>query len=488
MSPEEALALAQAQQETPAPGKGDRLDMAPGVAKPAPAPNEYNDLESLLIGAGDVASFGFNDEAAAGIRSLFGEPYADALKTTRGGLAEAAAEHPIASTVGNVAGVVPSMILPASNAFRAASLGGKVLRSAIAGGTSGAAYGFGSGEGTPEDRLNSAASGAEWGAGMGAVAPAVGAGVGKVANAILNRGGQPVTMTLDALRAAKDAAYQAVDNLGFRYKPAALDTLMTGIKNDVAAAHINPLRHPQASSMIDTLETELKKPLSLTELDQLRQVVRRDVSSSNDPAERMFGRKITDKIDEFVNASGSGSQEINTARDLNTRVSKMEAVSDAVAAAERRAAKTGTGGNVDNATRQNIDRVASKSYYSPAETAAADRVVMPGRVHDALRNVGRLSPTTGGLTAMLETFGSMADHRVMIPAAVGFVAKSLADHLTTRNVKQLERVIAGGGKPLAQAPSAVQKVAEALATKGLRVGSRGTLPSLLPRQPAFSGQ
>jgi hypothetical protein len=111
-------------------------------------------------------------------------------------------------------------------------------------------------------------------------------------------------MSRDQLKAAKDAAYQATDDVGVRYTPQALDDLVTGIKDEVTAAKINPMRHPRAASMLSDIEAMSGTSPTLTQLDQLRQVIRRDVASAPDEAEAFFGKKMIRNIDEFIDSAG----------------------------------------------------------------------------------------------------------------------------------------------------------------------------------------
>jgi hypothetical protein len=64
------------------------------------------------------------------------------------------------------------------------------------------------------------------------------------------------------------------------------------------------------------------KEMSLTDLDQLiAQVISRDVASSPDAAERFFGKKMIDNIDEFISANGGGEL-MEAARAANSQVQK----------------------------------------------------------------------------------------------------------------------------------------------------------------------
>jgi hypothetical protein len=299
---------------------------------------------------------------------------------------------------------------------------------------------------------------------------AIGGLTGKIADdAIRLLGRIPKTMNPAQLKTARDAAYQAVDNAGVQFTPKAYDDLLAGISDEVTAAKLNPMRHPKAASMLDEIQSLRGKPMTLSELDQLRQVIRRDVASAPDEAERFFGQKMIANIDEFIQAATpdqvmggdpkTAAAAIKTARDLHTRIKKLETFETALGRADLRAASTGSGGNVDNATRQNVRGVIEKTRnLTPAERQAAEKVVRGGGVvQNTLRFAGKMSPTTGGLMGLLNFGGALAAPQIAIPLAVGTgAAKIGADLMTKRNVDDLLRLIINGGRPLPRTvPSAV---------------------------------
>jgi hypothetical protein len=253
-----------------------------------------------------------------------------------------------------------------------------------------------------------------------------------------------------------------------QFTPKAYDDLLAGISDEVTAAKLNPMRHPKAASMLEEIQSLRGKPMTLSELDQLRQVIRRDVASAPDEAERFFGQKMIANIDEFIQAATpdqvmggdpkTAAAAIKTARDLHTRIKKLEAFETALGKADLRAASTGSGGNVDNATRQNVRGVIEKTRnLTPAEREAAEKVVRGGGVvQNTLRGIGKLSPQGSGLMSALSIGGAAANPMLAIPSLLGVGAKATADAMTKRNVDDLLRLIINGGRPLPRTvPSAV---------------------------------
>lgn len=284
---------------------------------------------------------------------------------------------------------------------------------------------------------------------------------------VANRKIQSAVPDLDELRANKSAAYKRVDDMGVRYSPKALDDLVTGIGDEMTAGHINAARHPKAYSMLHDIRSKAITGQSptLTELDQLRQVIRRDVASSADEAERFFGGKMIDNIDEFVDAAGAGqivsgnasegAAAIKTARDLNKRLRNYERITMQATKAERRAASTGSGGNIDNASRQNVrtilDNPRTAKFYSPDEKSAMDKIVMGTKPQNLARQVGKLSPGGNGLQQAL-ALGATAYNPLMAAVpGVGMVSKAIADRSTRKGIEDLLGQIANGA-PVPKAP------------------------------------
>lgn len=92
-------------------------------------------------------------------------------------------EHPIADTVGQVAGGIGAgLLVPAAGVARGAGLLGKIGAGAALGAGAGALAGAGAAEGGVADRLPSAASGAVSGGLLGAAVPPVATGIGRLAS------------------------------------------------------------------------------------------------------------------------------------------------------------------------------------------------------------------------------------------------------------------------------------------------------------------
>lgn len=279
----------------------------------------------------------------------------------------------------------------------------------------------------------------------------------------------PRAPSVDDLRAQRTAAYKAVDDSGMRYSAKANDDLITGIVDEMQASGIDADLHPKAFAMLKKLESRRGREPTLKEIDQLRQFIGRDIAGATEKSERFFGKKMIQNIDEWIAAAGdeqavgaqAGAATIKRARDLHTRVSKVEQVEAAVEKARTRAGSTGSGGNINNAIRQNLRTVLERGRnWTPAERAALEEVVIGSKTQNALRQVGKLSPQGNGLmqAGHLLALGPSGGLSA-VAAGVGAGAKVAADNMTKQSVLKLVRLMASGGQPAVQAEARLAAMA-----------------------------
>lgn len=167
----------------------------PGVEGYDPQTGEVrknNMAGSAVSGAADMATFGFGDEAAAGlvtgIENLRGKDasYSQTLKEIRGNQQQAQRDNPNSYLAGQVGGGIaqgvaagPALLANAPGTL--ARIGGGMLTGSGMGGL----YGLGSGEGA-QDRLTQGAQGAGVGALVGGAIPAVAKGASSAYSSIVD--------------------------------------------------------------------------------------------------------------------------------------------------------------------------------------------------------------------------------------------------------------------------------------------------------------
>lgn len=353
---------------------------------------------------------------------------------------------------------------PGAEAFTGGNMAINALKGATTAGVTGAGFAA-LDAGTPEERLRAAADAATpWknplGFGVGAVAGGL-AGVG------VPKAGAPSTPSLEDLQTARTAAYKEVSDSGAQYTPEATKDLAKQIISNVADAGFDPGLHPKAARMLDIISDRSNQAAGYTpspsQLDQLRQNIGRDVAGSSDAGERRMGVIMKKTIDGFMgNATpdqitgaadpAAVAQTLATARDLNTRVAKLEKLDGLDEAAADRASVTGSGANINNTTRQNVLRFKNQvKNLTPEEEAAAQTVISGTPTGNLMRKIGKTSPGNGGLMANMHLVGAELSHGATVPIGIGAsIAKFLGDASTTRNVQALRNIIATGGAGAAE--------------------------------------
>jgi len=276
------------------------------------------------------------------------------------------------------------------------------------------------------------------------------------------------------LETAKTAAYKAASEYGAVYTPEATSQLMADIAAIAARDRLHPLATPKAAAVVEKLQAEAGKPMTLDDIDSLRQYVGRTLLGKAADDEQHFGVLFRREIDKFLDGvdpglMSSGSPEIaatliGRARQANQKWRKVEDLATQVGRKSDLASISGTGGNQDNAMRQGVYKSMERQYgLTPGEEAAYRGASIPTKTHNVLRGLGRLSPETGGLqnwfTASSLTGGgalSLATHNPALailgaaPVLAGFVAKRIADGDTRKLVTRLVETLATGA-PEAQA-------------------------------------
>jgi len=428
-------------------GTGVLDELAAGMAT---AVNTGRDVAAGRFKMGPASPQGLNPVAP--IISGLKRNYLANLAAQRQVEDDFAARRPNVAAVARGTGMASTALVPAGSAATAPTRLVGAMRGATVAATQAAAYGLAD-RGTARERLDAAGR---------SVLPAMALGAAAGALAPTASRAKPPTRkapTVESLRAQRTAAYRAVDDAGVRYSPDAFDSLITGMSDEARSASISPLRTPNAASMLADVEAMRGTSPSITDLDLLRQTISRDVAGATAKSERFFGRKMIQNIDEFIAAAGpdqvvagsapDAARLINTARDLHTRLSKIDAVGTAVEKARLRAGSTGSGGNVNNAIRQNLRGVLERTRnLTPEEKAAMTEIVMGSRAQNMLRQVGKLSPSGNGLMAAgnlasAASFGPLG----AVPGAVGMASKFAADTMTQGKVASLVNLMAAGGKP-----------------------------------------
>jgi len=405
----------------------------------------------------------------------------DGTQAERDRSAAARERSPITSTLGEIAGSAVGL-------GKLAGAGATASRFIPAAATGvGRALGVGAAgavDGIAANELMNLGYGREFGENIGmsaiagaaapAVAGAITAGASKALGAFNPK---PATMSVDDLKAAASAAYKQADDAGIVFSPQASTRLRDTVQADMADFGFDPVLQPGANAAFKRLEEYAGQNVTMKGLDTARKIAGNAFDASK-PSNNELARRISGRIDDAIanpqagdvimGDAVKGAAAIKSARELTARQKKLEKVAQLLERAEVQAGSTGSGGNIENATRQQIKRIITdpkfKRGFTADELAQVKKVALGTTTQNALRLAGKLSPQGNGLMMAIGAAHTALSPITGLPAMVaGYSAKKGAEAMTRANAETLKRLIANGGSLASITPvkNATQKAIEA---------------------------
>jgi hypothetical protein len=316
------------------------------------------------------------------------------------------------------------------------------------------------------------------GAAGGAAGHAIGAGVRGAAamtNAAERVARSPST---ERLKGTAQAFYDQFENSGGRYTPAFIGDMRTalmkklqseGWSSSITSKPVGVMRELDKLKQMDAMGLGMPTPTQIQNVRNMIQNIRR----SDDDNEARFGSMLMDEFDNlltnpadhhFVGGDGRVSAANLAEGNKHWRsYSKANELDDAMWRAQNRAGSTYSGGNINNAMRQNLRAVWEKNgtgNYTPDENAAMELGVRGSRIENLMRKLGNFSPLKGPVSAL--AVGSILHDYPELAAIITGVthgAKITGDQLTKRNVNEAMRVVRAGGtrNPVLPPPNAIQR-------------------------------
>ena len=438
-----------------------------------PARAQYDALpawQKPLVAASDIVQLtangitqNYGDKAAAGVRSFFnGKNYEDELAEQRRLTTAARKRSGSAGVAAEVAGAVAGPVKLANKGFTLAGRGGTAAMEGAKGlaarsglmGIEGAGYGALNASGADEDIGTGALTGLMAGVGGNVVGEGLGAGLNK----LFGRSATPAAATVDDLKDAGRQAFKRADDSGLAFNQDGINRLRSNVINDLTERGFDPINEPGIMPVIKRLQS-MGDNITLTGLQSLRQVA----SNGFRPGMKSNNAMVTGiikRIDELVEAAdpstvlmganpAAAAAAMKEGRSLWHRASKAETVEKLLGRGELNAGSSGVGGNVENATRQQLKRVLTNETlgrgFNQAEKDAIRKAVLGTKTQNVLRQVGRLSPQGNTLGMVMGGMGTVAAPHIAIPAMIaGYGAKKTAEHLSKRSVNQLVKLITSG--------------------------------------------
>jgi hypothetical protein len=216
--------------------------------------------------------------------------------------------------------------------------------------------------------------------------------------------------TREQLQQQATNAYQRAKNAGVVYSPQSFDDLVINMRSNLQDAQGNTVRivpelHTKSDAALRALERYKGGPQSLSDLDEMRQILK-DAASSVDPADRRVAMMLRDKLDEFVDSppqgavvagkGQEGSEALRQARDFYSRLRKSDVIEDLIKDAEL-SAPNFSGSGMENALRTQFRNLAKNDrkmrLFTQEERAAIEAVAKGSGMANAMRFIGRFAPT-----------------------------------------------------------------------------------------------
>lgn len=280
--------------------------------------------------------------------------------------------------------------------------------------------------------------------------------------------GQPKVPTAQELKAAGSAGFDAARNLGVDYSPEAVKSMVDDLARSLQDDGFDSITAPKTAALLAKAGAipeagDGSVVASLNNLISLRKALQ-EAAGSGDASERAAASRGIAALDEFIaqadpssvvagTAAAAGSV-LDTARGNYAAAMRSDAVTKAVTKAERNAAKSNSGQNLDNATRQRLESVLDKESrgFSKEERQLLDDIVRGKHGANIARYVGNLLGGGGGLGQLVAggigaTLGSAiggtpgAIIGATAPAALGTTAKQIGANITRSQARKLDEFI-----------------------------------------------
>lgn len=281
--------------------------------------------------------------------------------------------------------------------------------------------------------------------------------------------GEAKVPTSQELKAAGSAGFEEARGLGVDYSPDAVKSMVDDLTRSLQEKGINDITAPTTSALLARAGTAPEAEdgaavfPTLNNLMSLREALGTAAGSGN-ATERKAASRAIDALDEFIaqadpqsvmaGAASAAGRTLEDARGNYAAAMRSGTVTKAVTKAERNAAKSNSGQNLDNATRQRLESVLDKESrgFSAEEKQLLDDIIRGKHGANLARAIGnKLAGGGGAMQTILAGLGAAAGHALggpggaivgaTVPAAVGTTAKQISANITRKQARLLDELI-----------------------------------------------
>jgi len=273
------------------------------------------------------------------------------------------------------------------------------------------------------------------------------------------RSGRAAVPSAEELKAAGKAGFKEVRNLGIDYSADAVKSMGDEITQALAADGFSEVVTPKTFQILAKLSEPPEGSVSsISNLIALRKSLQKAARDFTNPEEQAAASRAIDTLDDFIKAADPASVVAGPAADAGSLLEaargnyaaamRSESLAGKAERAERGAAATNSGDNIDNRTRQALDAILNKPKesggFTKAELAFIDDIVRGKYGPNLARRVGNflgsglLGSAAGATAGGMLGGGWGATLGATLAPAAGASMKRLAGALTQARVRQLQ--------------------------------------------------
>lgn len=290
----------------------------------------------------------------------------------------------------------------------------------------------------------------------------------------------PPAPTVAELKAASRAGYNAPEVATVEIAPQSTARLSSTIENDLLQRGFRERMTPAVFDEVRALTPpQGVQSVRVADIDSARRalgIMARERDAVGQPtAQAAAARTAVDHINDYL--PNIGRQDVIAGDPTRASEILREAIANWAAAkraekvdlqltrADRQAAKSGSGSNIENAMRQRIatllDNPRQTVGFNASELEAMENIVRGTIPRNTLRKAGKLG-VDGGLSLLLNTGAALGSGGTTIPFTVGATAaRKVGEVLTARAGRQLSEAVRNRS-PLATHSQGTHAVAQAL--------------------------
>lgn len=291
--------------------------------------------------------------------------------------------------------------------------------------------------------------------------------------------------TAEAIKDASKAGFETAKNAGVEIAAPAVRDMAAGVQQALEQKGIIRELAPNTHAVLEKLANPPEgATATISGLHAARQALGHAGKSITSGAEKPASSIAIDALDQFLQAvppkavlagdAPAAGAALKEAIGNYASAARAGDVDARLTRAERQAARSGSGSNIDNSIRQKISAIldvpSRTRGFSADELAQMEKVVRGTGPANVARKIGKLG-VNDGLSLMLHAGAAAGTGGASIPVAVvGTVARKIAERLTQRQADKLDAMIRARS-PLARAqqPTTRELTGGEQGTRGARV-------------------